>query len=571
MFKALLLPLLVITLNPDFDLSQYASTSELSAGMLLESKTRMQQNEMKHFGLIVLSVLKNSRPQEDSVLAEITNREFVETGVLAGMSGSPVYLSNRLVGAISYTTTFQKKPIVGITPIRSMLEVINHQKINRSAPYDDGKKFYGFTPIRTPLAICGKMQLSDETIRLIFDESSYFIIAGGSSFEKSSNVQDAKPFLPGDACAVGLVRGDLSIMAFGTVTHVKDNYVLAFGHPLSSSGLSSTALYSARIDAVVPLLSLSYKIGSMGAEVGTIVQDRSSAILGELGAFSSFVPLRVSVKSEIQERKFNYEVTSDPAYFSRLSAMIFTQSFLQHESTGEETTLYYTLNVRTDYHNRNISITDCAVNPRSDDACKEINNTFENIFRYIHYNPFLPIKILSADLALHSVSSIKFLEITGFSTDSKVYRPGSTVSLSIHTRGYKTGKSTITETFTLPENIRTGLHQIIVSSGYFYLINDMQINPDKYIPSVPEDIFNILDNKINTQSLMIWMYADTDSLVINGTEYQSLPLFHREVILQGRRSYLEPTHRFFLKSVVQSVPVIGAHGMIIEITDRNTQ
>ena len=220
---------------------------------------------------------------------------FAETGVLAGMSGSPVYHQGKLVGAVAFTMTFMKKPIVGITPIHSMLRLLEYAKKNNANPYLESGTSYGLKPIATPLGVGGAFYLKEEMVKTILARDDFLLVPlGVHSAEANSpaetNEKKAKPagspspsFVPGDAVGVSLVSGDLSLSALGTVTYVSNDHVLAFGHPFGLLGKVNFPLHQAEVDAVIPMLSLSFKLGKLGPEVGAIIEDRSPAVLGVVG------------------------------------------------------------------------------------------------------------------------------------------------------------------------------------------------------------------------------------------------------------------------------------------------
>jgi len=463
---------------------EFLATDELKRGMILDSHTRMSGNEMVDFKLEVLSVMENSSPGEDSIMAEIKDELFQETGVLAGMSGSPVYYQGKLIGAVAYTTSFLKKPIVGITPIHSMLRLIDYDKVKKKERYGSGKSFYGMKKISTPLVINGNLHMNRSMLSSMLkqmEDNEFLLIPGGVSTDPEIPTN----FKSGDACGINFVRGDLNISAFGTVTYVSNDYVLAFGHPMDMSGPVDVPLYTAVIDAVVPRLSISYKLGKLGNEVGVITEDRSSAVLGKLGDTAERIPVNVSLKTEVQEKKLHYEIIDDPNYFNMFAPVVILNSFFHYESLAEESTVAYSMEIHTDYKDKVIEVYDTVSVPDNTSSMMGVVESLKGILSYLQFNNFLPIKIKKIDISIDLENYINFSYIDDIQVQKKEYCPGDTVRVRVKLKKYKSAPTQTNFYFKIPEDASDGLYPLIVSSGYYYLFYDSMLTPDKYVPETP--------------------------------------------------------------------------------------
>ncbi len=428
----------------------FISPRELSIGIKLTGKTRMANNVMTSFDMVVLSVIKGRRPKEDTIMAQIKTPLFEETGVLAGMSGSPVYYQDKLVGAVAFTRTFMKKPIVGITPIELMLEVIDYSKKETDYPYFEAGHIYGLEPISTPIGVSSPFFLTENIIQKVFNRDDLIIVpmgaplgsseiekTGGNNHDRDEN--EKATFQAGDAVAISLVSGDMSISVMGTVTYVSNDYVLAFGHPFGLFGKVNFPLHQAKVDAVIPMQTLSFKIGSLGSEVGAMVEDRSPAVLGVIGKKSPKIPFHLTFKSSLQEKKFTYSVTADKNYFSSMVALLTLNSLIYFESISEEKSFSYDLNIKTDYQNKSIRIIDEITAEQTQKGMIAIARHLKGLIRHIENNRFLSVGIEGIELSVALRPGINYHYLVDAIPNKSSYQPGEKVHLLLKFESYRQG------------------------------------------------------------------------------------------------------------------------------------
>ena len=297
---------------------------EVTAGMEGVGRTVFEGNRVEPFKVHILGVLRNIiGPSRNLILARLEGGPLATTGVIAGMSGSPVYVDGRLIGAVSYSLgQFQREPIAGITPFDEMVDATSAQAhrpatasarlelpvttaslaatlqhvFARTSPfarseYDvrfSGEQVEGWSgpqlgamlkPIATPLVIGGFAGDTADLLSRSFAASGFQPVSGAAG---AAETTDAK-LGPGDALGVGLIAGDLALGATGTVTNVVGDRVYAFGHPFYNLGPTTFPMTRALVHVVLPSLLSSTKIASLGDVIGTIDQDRATAIAGSLG------------------------------------------------------------------------------------------------------------------------------------------------------------------------------------------------------------------------------------------------------------------------------------------------
>ena len=313
--------------------------------------------KLEDFKVHVLGVLRNVlAPKRNLILARLEGGPLAKTGVIAGMSGSPVYIDGRLVGAVSYSLgQFSTEPIAGITPIAEMVDAtmmpaamrgsqpvslswpatpkqlmeIWSRDLGRSRTFveepsqamvlsgvsgDLGRLSSMLRPIAVPMVAAGFDTAVLDPIAPAFAAAGFVPMSSAAQSpgsNASGGVNDRK-LAPGDAVGVALLTGDFELGATGTVTHVDGDRVYAFGHPLYNLGPTEFPMTKAEVQVVLPSLMSSSKLASFGEVVGTVQQDRATAIAGRLGAGPSLIPIKITLNSDRgPSRSFNFGVVRD--------------------------------------------------------------------------------------------------------------------------------------------------------------------------------------------------------------------------------------------------------------------
>jgi len=284
---------------------------DVRAGQRGVGKTVFSGNKIEEFQVEVLGVLENVGPRQSVILARLSGGPLDKTGVIQGMSGSPVYIDGKLVGAVALGFSFSKEPIAGIRPIEEMLAsnpapAVRAQPPTRAAvqapqavPMQAGldSMAANLMEIATPISFSGFTSSALDhfapELKKMGLEPRQGVSSGG---RLPSKLGSPGALRAGDMIAVELLSGDMSIGAEGTVTEVDGNRVYAFGHRFLAVGDTELPFARAEVLALLPNLSSSFKISSPLQWMGTITQDRSTAISGELGRKAATVPLAITVK-----------------------------------------------------------------------------------------------------------------------------------------------------------------------------------------------------------------------------------------------------------------------------------
>jgi SpoIVB peptidase S55 len=334
--------------------------SEIRPGMVGTGRTVFSGTQVEEFKAHILGVIENViGTQRNLILARLEGGPLATTGVIAGMSGSPVYIDGRLIGAVSYALgSFSKEPIAGITPIAEMTDATStittrapgarvkvefpltrdglivafRKALNWNRPFadrvDDAQLFgaTGLTgvggreiatmlrPIATPLVMSGFEPDLANTLGAAFQDQGFVPMAGAAGGRPGEMPFDG-PLKPGDAVGITFVNGDLELGATGTVTHIDGDRVYAFGHPMYNLGPTDFPMTRAYVYTVLPSLFSSAKLSATGEVIGTFTQDRATAIAGRLGPAPSLLPVTMTLQSERGgNRTFKFGVVRDQMF-----------------------------------------------------------------------------------------------------------------------------------------------------------------------------------------------------------------------------------------------------------------
>src|SRR5258706_3061619 len=338
------------------------SVGDVRPGMVGVGRTVFDGVHVEEFKAHIIGVLENViGTHRNLILAKLEGGPLANTGVIAGMSGSPVYIDGRLIGAVSYALgAFSKEPIAGITPISEMtdstrfsdarpigskvkveyplsrdgLTAAFRKALNWNRPFAErpndaqlagvspvaglggGQIGTLLRPIATPLVMSGFEPDVADLFGGAFQDQGFIPTGGGGSpGARAGEAPFEGPLKPGDAVGVMLVGGDLQLGATGTVTHLDGDRVYAFGHPMYNLGPTEFPMTRAYVYTILPSLFSSMKLSTTGEVIGTVLQDRATAIAGRLGPGPRMIPVTISLESGRQPTQtFHFTVVNDQLF-----------------------------------------------------------------------------------------------------------------------------------------------------------------------------------------------------------------------------------------------------------------
>jgi hypothetical protein len=533
--------------------------NQIYAGMHGVAYTVFQGTKPEAMDVEVLGVLKNANgPKGDIILVRLGGAKAEYTGVVAGMSGSPVYLDGKLAGAVAFRIgEFSKEPIAGVTPINEMLEISAMDRSPVSAPFEakaaaslsDKTASPGVTsspvqnfanylkPIETPLVFNG---FSEDTVQRF---ASTFASAGIVPVMGTGSVSDAKqpePIEPGSAVSAILVRGDMDIAATCTVTYMDAEHLLACGHPLMQFGVIDIPMTKAQVLATLPSPLNAFKIVNATEAIGAFVQDRHNGILGEFGKKPDMIPVTLTIHGESSDKQIHYEVLNN----ARLSpvAMMATVFNALHgvNEYGEETTYRMKGRISVDGY-PDVALQDMFAaadggQPGAMLAAASLGDRFSRIYD----NPYSMPGIRGVQLDFDVVHERRWARLESARTDITEARPGDDIIIEAALRPYR-GEAVLQHIpIHVPSSASKGPLRILVSDGdtldhlrhgsslmahkldlastIAFLnkehvnnrvyVSLLEANPeamiaDKIMPSLPLSIMNVMDGMRGTQDMVV--------------------------------------------------------------------
>jgi hypothetical protein len=463
---------------------------QIHAGMRGVAYTVFEGVKPESMDVEVLGVLRNvNGPKGDIILVRLHGTKVEYTGVVAGMSGSPVYLDGKLAGALAFRIgEFSKEPIAGVTPIASMLEInaldrspaeeaaatrpsVSNAAGKTAAPGDavalgNSTQDYAnyLKPIETPLVFNG---FSEDAVRRFAPE---FASAGIVPVMGAGSVSDDKqpePLEPGSAVSAILVRGDMDIAATCTVTYIDPQRLLACGHPLLQFGAVDLPMNKAQVLATLASPMNAFKIVNTTEEAGVFVQDRHTGIMGVFNKQPEMIPVTLTISggSGVQKKEFHYEVLNNPRLSPvAIMATVFNALHGVNEY-GEEITyrLNGAINVKgfPEVALKNMFAPSENGQPAAMQAALTLGDRFGRIYDNAYNTPAVQSVKLDFDL----VRERRWARLESARTDVTEARPGDQVMVETVLAPYRGERVVQSIPVRIPTSASKGTLRILVSDG----------------------------------------------------------------------------------------------------------
>ncbi len=464
--------------------SPFFDPAQLRPGMMGVGRTVFQGVTPEEFQVEILGVLKNAiGPQQDMILSRLHGKNVERTGVIAGMSGSPVILDGKILGAVSYRLgTFEKEAIAGITPIADMLKAADMPRApapslaasllkewespgtvaaaTRAVPIPGMAA--SLVPIGTPLVFAGYPESLIRDVTPLFQARGLEPVAGGGGQGSGADY----PIAPGVAISVPLVRGDFSVAATGTLTHVQGNKVWAFGHPFLGTGPVLYPMARAEVIVTYPSLLGSFKIANSTSLMGTLLQDRLTCIEGELGAAPVMLPVTVGVESPTGNRQFSFEVVQDDALTPILVGITIQASLQRILEYSSETTLRAEIRVLSDKHpTLSYSLIESDTGGVQSAAAGGVAREVATLLNVIYGNRFRELRVTSANVKVVALPEASLARVSEVSMSPSQVRSGEDLTVWASLQPYR-GEAFLKEfKVRIPPDTPKGPLNVLVSSA----------------------------------------------------------------------------------------------------------
>jgi hypothetical protein len=534
------------------------SVDDVQVGMKGVAYTVFQGTQPESMGVEVLGVLKNfNGPKSDVVLVRLKGEKAEYTGVVAGMSGSPVYIDGKLLGAIAYRIgQFSKEPIAGVTPIQQMLEINEFdtsipqqgasaakpqapQKTSTSGnvetPVAQGMTQY-LQPIDSPFVFNGFTEASLQQFSSQFASAGIAPVMGVGS---SSGMKQPEPLVPGSAVSAILVRGDMDVAATCTVTYMDAEHLLACGHPLTQYGMVDMPMTKANVIATLPSPLNAFKIVNTTEPVGAFVQDRKTGIMGRFEREPQMIPVTLSIHGPSGPREYHYEVLNNPKLTPLMMMATVYNALMGMNQYGEETT--YRMNGKIHVNGfPDVRMTNMFSPTDTQPTAVAVAQALGDRFGRIYENPFQAPTVQGVALDFDLERDRHSAVLENARTDMTEARPGDEIMVEAVLRPYRGERIVRRIPVRVPTSVPKGSLRILVSdadtldrarkgngagrsldlNSTIELLNKehqndhlyvslLEPNPqatveDKVMPGVPLSVMNVMEGMRATQQMVVF-------------------------------------------------------------------
>ena len=454
-----LLPVAIVSAQPEI-----LPVDQITVGMTGVAKTVVTGTQIEEFGVEILGIMKSKGPSGDLILVRTYGDVIDRTGGIAqGMSGSPVYIGGKLVGAVAYGWSLTDHRIGMVTPIADMLKLWDIQGQDPSAANNIFMNLPdNAVPVMTPLMASG---FGGQTLELLTKELQPYHLIPYAVGEAPEGMSFAE-LSPGSAVGLELVRGDISLGALGTVTYAEGDKILAFGHPFLKKGASGYFMTNAYMFTTVNGLENSFKVGTVGQAVGLINQDRGAGVAGQLNRYPNIVPVRVSVTDANMNRvqESAVQVIRDEQLTPVLAAAtVFNLMEKTSDRVGPGTALVSFEIMSPELPNGMMKRDNMFYSPGSigEMAIAEIHEALN----LLAGNQFKPVDIVDVNIKVAVDEGRRTAAIVEAKAASETANPGDTINIGVRLKPFRGELVTRVVPFTIPKDTKPGTLLLEVRGG----------------------------------------------------------------------------------------------------------
>ena len=542
--------------------------------------------EPERFEVEVLGVLRNLSPDLSYILARLTTHDLERSGVVAGMSGSPVYLDGRLAGAVAFGYQFGLDAIAGITPIDAMrrlstlpavtvqpmtapssLEIDFDDLLARDFPQD--LLVQQIDRLR-PAAHSGARSTVQWTSsgfgaaamallgRALGDVTPAGATGGG-------NVElDNAELVPGSAVAAVLVQGDLNLAAHGTVTDRDGDEILAFGHPMFSLGPVNLPLAPSEVITIIANAANSFKVSNAGAVVGAFDQDRQAGVRGRLGSHAATTPLAVRLRG-LSEREYRMEVANLP----QLRPILFAISVLGALDSGSYTGGFQGIDL--DAVIRLVGYEDLRIRQSFDGDQAAVSSVIHllGFAAFLEYNALAEVEIESVEVELNQVERPHSATLVAAYPERTRVEPGQKVAVTLELQAFREDRYRRAVEVEIPPDAPVGRYVVLIGDGTS--MDAVRLSLERQEPTSFEQALALMRSFRSRRELVVYGLTPAPGLAVAGEVLPNLPGSMRSIFAASGDSAGAPLWYdvAYEKVEVLDRPIDGAVRLDLEIRRRD--
>jgi len=535
-----------------WDPSRFMSVRDIRPGMKAVGRSVFQGTKVEEFQVEILGVVDTPSPRGTMIMGELSGHDLEKLGVVAGMSGSPIFVDGKLIGALAFGWSFSSRPVAGITPIEEMLRLEARPAASSTLaeaksgglPLEEWQSLMlasgegamavlskgiapaagASAPWSIPLSMSGFPQGASSVLSGFLEPQGFVPVEASAPASAAATADTA--LVPGSAVAVELVRGDAQLAAIGTLTWRDGKRVWAFGHPMLNLGATAYPLATASIVTVMPRLSSSFKMGGAGAPLGAITRDYSAGVMGELGESPKLIPMELTLSYDGKVQHLHYEVLDAESWTPLLVGFVASSTV---ESLGRASGAA-TLRVRTDVtlaggENVASGSTLAGFTPPA-----ALAGEVARVVGLVHGNPFEPVRIKTIDVSVDLDDTIDAAFLEGVSVPPQSLHAGDALPVRLDMRGYRGSAWSKDIAFRIPDGLPAGDYKLLVSDGSQAAKLEADRAPDRMTPRSLKQLSEVLADTPASDAVVVRLLDATSNPVISGDELPRLPGSLRTVV-----------------------------------------
>lgn len=544
-------------------------------------------------------------PKQDIVICRMSGAGLEKTGIIAGMSGSPVYLrvgaDHKLAGAVAYGWSFPKEPICGLTPFENMHAAMESPVPERrapaavapsaqlDAPLELGQRrlsevrlttsppawerFAGGTAtlyrLETPLYVSGLGGPAFELLRRELEPLGFMPVQGGGA----GTGEDAEKIKlePGAALAVRMAEGDVEMSGIGTCTEVIGDTVLGFGHPMLGEGRVRVPMATAVVHFCFPSAMRSFKQASAAKTVGALTADMQAAVVGRLGEPAPMVPVEARlVRADMKgEETYRCRVIDHPRLMPRVVGAILFNALTTRGELPRENTLAFKATLHLPKR-QPITIENVYSGASSSRSLADALDEVVGPLNALCNNEFgkADIERVTAELRVSDEATTARVEAVRLERND--YRPGETLRALVTLRPHKKEPVLQPLELRLPDDLPPGTAQVLVCDAGMHDRLDRQQAPHRYQPRDLDQLIEVLRLQVPQRRLYLRMQLPDRGVALRSVELPSLPASMFTIIASPKTTGLSVTGKSVVASVETPFVVSGNHALSVVIRPRQT-
>lgn len=571
------------------DPAGYWDVKDVRTGMKGKGQTVMVGTRLDEFDAEVLGVMRDVSPGRDMILCRLSGCNLEHAGIIQGMSGSPIYVEGKLLGAVAYAWEFAKDPIAGVTPFAQMVEFVraNDKRVaaeaadeeqkrvvartvsvslppliwersGRGQGFEDGRVELplpasslrgelngagggGMVRITTPMAASG---FSRDALGMLTRELGPLgmaPMATGGVLEEIMAKEGAKPLSPGSPLCISLVSGDMDLSSIGTVTHVEGDRVYGFGHPMFSLGACEFPMMNGFIHTVYPRASVSMKMGSPLKVVGVLDSDVSTGISGRIGPVPDLMPMTVKVRTGrfAEERTFRVKIARHPKMMSNFVMAVLASAIDTEGDLPEDLTARLKAKVTLKDHPA-IEFEDLVSGPRYTGplGASLIFGPVAAITSILSRNAIEPVRIEGIECEIEIDAGRKTADVESIRLASARVAPGEILRIRADLKPFQGQTQQVELAMELPADLPEGKYEVVVCDSSQSLRRRSTNEPQL---SKPEDLDGLLkylalQAELRRSTLFAHVERPESGLAFEGQAMPNLPSSVKAVLSNGRQT-----------------------------------